>query len=114
MDGHRPPPASEALLLRVLSEAERDWVLAGESPAQRDRRFTAVWTCKEAWGKARGVGFLYDLKSTCFLPTRETWRQQDYTFFHRSREAYELTICSRELLPCESVSLEEIQSEVSL
>jgi len=67
-----PSPSSEPLLLRVLSEAERAWVLAGESPAEQDRRFTAVWTCKEAWGKAQGLGILYDLKSTCFCRRQET------------------------------------------
>ncbi|MBR6119428.1 MAG: 4'-phosphopantetheinyl transferase superfamily protein [Oscillospiraceae bacterium] len=109
-----PSPSSEPLLLRVLSEAERAWVLAGESPAEQDRRFTAVWTCKEALGKAQGVGILYDLKSTCFLPMQESWRQGDFTFFHRSRDAYELTLCSRELLPWECVSAEEIRYELSL
>lgn len=99
---------------RILSEPEHAWVEAGETPAEQDRRFTAVWTCKEAWGKALGVGFLYDLKSTCFLPDKESWRQHDFTFLHLSREAYELTLCSRELLPCKSVSFEEIRDEAML
>ena len=114
MGGHWLPASSNHALFRVLSEAERDWVLAGESPAEQDRRFTAVWTCKEAWGKAQGVGILYDLKSTCFLPMQESWRQEDFTFFHRSRDAYELTLCSRELLPWECVSAEEFRYELSL
>ena len=109
-----PSPSSEPLLLRVLSEAERAWVLAGESPAEQDRRFTAVWTCKEAWGKALGVGFLYDLRSTCFIPNEETWQQHDFMFFHLSREAYELTLCSNDLLPYEFVSFEELRDEVTL
>ena len=101
-------------IYRVLSEPERAWVEAGETQEEQDRRFTAVWTCKEAWGKALGVGFLYDLKSSCFLPDKETWRQHVFTFFHLSREAYELTLCSRELLPCVSVSFEEIRDKASL
>lgn len=113
MDAHRPPPPSEALLLRVLSETEREWVLAGQSPAEQDRRFTAVWTCKEAWGKARGLGFLYDLNSTCFLPDKGTWKQYDTFFRHFSREKYELTLCSRDPLLCKSIRFEEIQYDVS-
>lgn len=108
-----PSPSSEPLLLRVLSEAECAWVLAGESPAEQDRRFTAVWTCKEAWGKALGVGILYDLKSTCFLPDKGTWKQYDTFFRHFSREKYELTLCSRDPLPCKSIRFEEIQYDVS-
>ena len=108
-----PSPSSEPLLLRVLSEAERAWVLAGESPAEQDRRFTAVWTCQEAWGKAQGVGILYDLKSTCFLPDKGTWKQYDTFFRHFSREKYELALCSRDPLLCKSIRFEEIQYDVS-
>ena len=101
-------------IYRILSEPERAWVEAGETPTEQDRRFTAVWTCKEAWGKALGVGFLYDLRSTCFIPNEETWQQHDFMFFHLSREAYELTLCSNDFLPYEFVSLEELRDEVTL
>ena len=113
IDVRLPSPSSEPLLLRVLSEAERDWVLAGETTKEQDRRFTAVWTCKEAWGKALGVGILYDLKSTCFLPDKGTWKQYDTFFRHFSREKYELTLCSRDPLLCKSIRFEEIQYDVS-
>ena len=99
---------------RILSEPERAWVEAGETPAEQDRRFTAVWTCKEAWGKALGVGILYDLKSTCFLPDKATWKQYDAIFQHLSREEYELTLCSQNFLPYEFVSFEELRDEVTL
>ena len=112
--GHWPPASSNHALFRVLSEAERDWVLAGETPEEQDRRFTAVWTCKEAWGKALGVGYLYDLRSTCFLPERETWQQYDSCFTHLSHTDYELTLCSHAPLPMKSVSFEEIVNEVTL
>lgn len=106
--GKTPP------VYRILSEPERAWVEAGETPAEQDRRFTAVWTCKEAWGKTLGVGILYDLKSTCFIPDKESWIQYDSMFVHLSCEAYELTLCSRELLTCESVCFEALRDEVSL
>lgn len=100
-------------IYRVLSEKERAWVEAGESPDEQDRRFIAVWTCKEAWGKTLGVGILYDLKSTCFLPDKGTWKQYDTFFQHFSHEKYELTLCSRDPLLCKSISFEEIQYDVS-
>lgn len=105
--GKTPP------VYRILSEPERAWVEAGETPAEQDRRFTAVWTCKEAWGKTLGVGILYDLKSTCFLPDKGTWKQYDTFFQHFSHEKYELTLCSRDPLLCKSISFEEIQYDVS-
>jgi 4'-phosphopantetheinyl transferase len=101
-------------VFRILSEAERAWVEAGETPTEQDRRFTAVWTCKEAWGKALGVGFLYDLHSTRFLPDRETWQQHDFCFTHLSHTDFELTLCSHEPLPLKSVTFEEIVYEVTL
>ncbi len=99
---------------RILSEQERAWVEAGENPAEQDRRFTAVWTCKEAWGKALGVGFLYDLRSSRFLPETETWTQYGWIFAHLSHSDYELTLCAHEPLPRKSVSFEEIINEVTL
>ena len=99
---------------RILSDPERAWVEAGETPAERDRRFTAVWTCKEAWGKALGVGFLYDLRSTCFVPNEEAWQQYDSCFLHLSHTDYELTLCAHAPLPMKSVPFEEIVNEVTL
>ena len=97
-------------VFRILSEPERAWVEAGEPPAERDRRFTAVWTCKEAWGKALGVGFLYDLRSTCFIPNTETWQQYDSLFFHLSCADYELTLCSASALPVQTLSPTEFMN----
>ena len=94
-------------IYRILSEPERAWVEAGESQADQNRRFTAVWTCKEAWGKALGAGFLYDLRSTCFIPDKESWRQYGKSFLHQSHEAYELTLCSESSLPIQNLSTSE-------
>ena len=107
-----PSPSSEPLLLRVLSEAERAWVLTGESPAEQDRRFTAVWTCKEAWGKALGLGILYDLKSTGFLPETGNWRQNAFCFTHLSRGEYELTLCSAKPLSIRRLTPSELMNTI--
>ena len=107
-----PQERNTPSIYRILSEKERAWVEAGETPSEKDRRFTAVWTCKEAYGKALGVGFLYDLKSTCFVPEKDLWMQNEFLFQHCSCEEYELTLCSRTPLPSKSVSFEELQNEV--
>ena len=108
IDVRLPSPSSEPLLLRVLSEAERAWVLAGESLAEQDRRFTAVWTCKEAWGKARGEGILYDLRSTEFLPHPGAWQQYGCRFFQAELKTGVLTLCAAHELPFCRVNLSEL------
>lgn len=50
----RPLPAV-ALARRWFPIDEADWV-AGHSPADRTRAFLALWTAKEAVGKALGTG----------------------------------------------------------
>ena len=110
----RDDPLTAPSIYNILSRQERAWVEAGETPDERDRRFTAVWTCKEAWGKALGVGILYELKTTCFLPKAEPWIQHDFLFRRLSRDGYELTLCASAPLPCKSVSFEEIVNEVTL
>ena len=110
--GHWPPASSNHALFRVLSEAERAWVLAGEGPAEQDRRFTAVWTCKEAWGKALGLGILYDLKSTGFLPETGNWRQNAFCFTHLSRGEYELTLCSAKPLSIRRLTPSELMNTI--
>ncbi len=95
-------------IYRILSEPERAWVEAGETPAEQDRRFTAVWTCKEAYGKKTGDGFLYDLRSTCFIPDKASWQQYDSLFFRLSCEEYELTLCADQPMPWIQVCFEDI------
>ncbi len=95
-------------IYRILSEAERAWVEAGETPTEQDRRFTAVWTCKEAYGKKTGDGFLYDLRSTCFIPDKASWQQYDSLFFRLSREEYELTLCADQPMLWIQVCFEDI------
>lgn len=109
-DDRALPSSSEPALLRVLSDPERQWVLAGESPAEQDRRFTAVWTCKEAYGKARSDGILYDLKSTCFFPHVEPWQQGGYSFYQLRQAAFCLTLCtvSESVPPLRSIRLSNI------
>lgn len=100
---HAAPP-----VYRILSEAERAWVEAGESPEARDRRFTAVWTCKEAYGKARGTGIGYDLKSTRLIPQASYWVQYGWLFRCESRRSCALSLCASAPLALRTVGLRQI------
>jgi len=51
----RPIPNAEKLARRFFSPTERDLVFAVEG-ANRDRAFLRIWTQKEAWLKATGLG----------------------------------------------------------
>lgn len=81
---------------RILSEPERAWVEAGGTPDEQDRRFVAVWTCKEAYGKETGHGILYDLEQTSFLPRSGEWVQYGRRFYHHTASDYALTLCTME------------------
>ncbi|MBQ1372535.1 MAG: 4'-phosphopantetheinyl transferase superfamily protein [Oscillospiraceae bacterium] len=96
------------LLLRVLSPSERAWVLAAQSEAEQERRFTALWTCKEAYGKATGNGILYDLDKTTFLPRSVPWEQYGFCFQQFELPGCFVTLCGRAPLALRSVSPEEI------
>ena len=107
------PRASTAPpLYRVLSETERSWVEAGETPEEQDRRFTAVWTCKEAYGKAVGEGFLYDLRSTEFLPRKKPWQQSGYLFRYCDLGDTALTLCAEHPLRLRRVELRHLISKL--
>ena len=104
-DRHRlsTPPA-----YRILSGTERAWVEAGDTPEEQDRRFTAVWTCKEAFGKATGKGIHYEMKDTEFLPGKKPWRQYGYCFQQFWRPDAVLTLCASAPLPCIVVNRKDI------
>lgn len=108
-DRHRSPVPS---VYRVLSEKERTWVEAGKTFAEQDRRFTAVWTCKEAYGKAVGEGFLYDLRSTEFLPRKKPWQQSGYLFRYCDLGDTALTLCAEHPLRMRRVELRHLISKL--
>ena len=97
---------------RVLSEKERTWVQAGKTAHEQDRRFFAVWTCKEAYGKAVGEGFLYHLPSTEFLPRKKPWRQSGYLFRYCDLGNTALTLCGEHPLRLRRVDLPHLISKL--
>ncbi len=107
-DGTLPSASSDPALFRVLSDPERQWVLAGESPQEQDRRFTSLWTCKEAYGKARGLGILYELSATEFAPALPQWSQYGHCFQQGREAAWAWTLCAQAPLTVKRVSLQDI------
>lgn len=74
LDVERLTPYRPALVNRYFSPDERAYVLK-EEPG-RDRRFTELWTLKEAWLKWRGTGIRTPLEFFNILEKkslRQTW-----------------------------------------
>ena len=97
---------------RVLSGPERAWVEAGQTPLEQDRRFVRVWTCKEAYGKALGVGLDYAFRDTSFLPAAEPWTQDGFTFTHWDLPSAALTVCSAGAMELFVVSADQLISQI--
>lgn len=53
----------DELAARVYAPSERAWLAASEGTAQKRDRFFRLWTVKEAYSKARGLGFALDFPS---------------------------------------------------
>lgn len=93
---------------RILSEAERVWVEQTDS----DRRFTALWTRKEAYGKALGCGIAYDTTQTDFsgdyaAPTPcGAWLLRT-----EERKGYFLSFCATRRLAVRQVDWRTITAE---
>lgn len=95
-------------IFRVLSETERSWVEQGRDAADCDRRFAAVWTCKEAYGKANGNGILYPLHETAFLPAETPWEQYGWSFQCQLLPRAALTVCAAAPMELRPVRLPEL------
>lgn len=104
----KPSAHAAPALFRVLSEPERNWVLQTDDEAEQDRRFTALWTCKEAYGKALGQGIVYALEQTAFLPRSEPWRQYGFCFQQLALSSGFATLCAQAPLAVRRISPAEL------
>ncbi len=111
---HRRSGQKEPAIYRILSPRERTWVTEAACDAERDVRFLTVWTCKEAYGKALGCGYLYDLKSTEFLPYPEKWRQYGFSFLCGTLADAVWTLCAQTSLPTVTLTASDLLAEAIL
>ncbi len=92
---------------RILSEQERLWIEQADS----DFRFTAVWTRKEAYGKALGVGLGYELAETDFSEVFSSWTAfEGWQLRTWPMDGYFLSVCGREDLEIRTIKLEDLQA----
>ncbi|MCR5666534.1 MAG: 4'-phosphopantetheinyl transferase superfamily protein [Eubacterium sp.] len=68
-------------MLNLLSASEQNLLRHSK---QADTDFTAIWTLKEAYGKYRGTGIIYDLAANSFTPHYNEWHSQDNLLFYTS------------------------------
>ena len=77
-------------LARVLTAKERAWVEQQDT----DRRFTHLWTLKEAYGKALGCGIAYPMEQTELLPGVATGPREKWWFGTWQLENCVLSLCA--------------------
>lgn len=102
-DVERIAPCRPSVVRRAFSPAEQQAVLRAQAP---DRLFTEIWTRKEAYGKALGLGVRYPMAQVelggvdaCGPWQLTSWERGEYHISVCCREAQELTdITPQELL----------------
>ena len=95
---------------RILSDAERAWVEESDS----DARFTALWTRKEAYGKALGCGIGYEMQKTELSGSFETpTAYMDWLLWTTAADGLFVSVCAREALACRVVNLQTLLTALS-
>lgn len=90
---------------RILSEREQAWVEEADS----DARFTALWTRKEAYGKALGVGIGYEMRQTELSGNfTDPTAFGDWLFWTVPADGFALSVCAKERLEICRVSAETL------
>lgn len=97
VDTEQIRPFKAGLMRRVCSGAERSFVMAGRSEAERRERFFRLWTLKESYAKAIGRGLAFPLGDITFSLEESAvkgsipgWR------FYQSRvyQSYIISVCA--------------------
>ena len=83
---------------KLLSEREKEWVLKNKQTGW----ILPLWTLKESYGKAYGVGISYPMQKTEFFPeeyispwTRYSCSDKYVTCFNTVNDTYTLSVCVR-------------------
>ena len=92
VDAERRRPLREKIVNRVFSPEEQAALTASDDP---DMLFTRLWTLKESYVKAIGIGVSYPLQEVTFALHGDAVQsnRQDAVFFHMTMEDYAISVC---------------------
>ena len=91
VDAETVRPVRERVVRRVFSDAEQKALAASDAP---DRFFTRLWTLKEAYVKAIGVGISYPMREVEFtLGDAISCTKPDARFFPIDEGDFLLSVC---------------------
>lgn len=89
---------SESDFSNILTAQEKQ-LLAACDDGQRNYDFTLLWTLKEAYGKYKGTGIVYDLHAENFAVLCGRWyRRKNIMLYSEMCENYVFSVCTSE--PC--------------
>lgn len=96
-------PLRPKVAKRVFSPEEQ---AALEAAADPDMLFTRLWTLKEAYVKAIGIGVSYPMREVCFSLDGDAVRSNrtDAVFWHRVEDDYAVSVCCLEPVSTPTVS----------
>lgn len=92
VDTERRRPLREKVAARVFSPEEQAALAAADDP---DMLFTRLWTLKEAYVKAIGIGVSYPMRELSFTLDGDKVQSNrtDAVFFHTTIEDYAVSVC---------------------
>ena len=97
---------------RILTPMENIQIAHAPFP---DRRFTEIWSLKEAYGKYMGSGVLYEINNTDLSMIDSGWtRWRDLEMFLYSSQKYALAVCGEKKMMTKRVSVQELKEQLSL
>lgn len=92
VDAEQRRPLRERVVHRVFSEEEQQALVAADDP---DLLFTQLWTLKEAYVKAKGIGISYPMREVSFALTPDGIRsnREDAVFRQFAEGEHIISAC---------------------
>lgn len=92
VDAEACRPLREKVVRRVFSPEEQEALQASDAP---DSLFTALWTLKESYVKAIGIGISYPMREVCFrLEENGIWsNRKEAVFWHSAENGFSVSAC---------------------